>query len=318
MNMDNWADHHMWNVSHKPVAVAAGRGRLGVHRMVVHPRYGAAIALSTILVAHELTGYDEPLGYDPCVKCMICVVVCPVGAINADGHYNGMACLTHSYRDKYGGFTDWVENIVRSGTPLAYRRRVSDAETVAMWQSLSVGTTFKCANCMAVCPGGSDLIGEYVENAKEYRNGTAKRLQERKETVFVVKGSDAEAHVLKRFPHKPVKYVSNCVRAATVFYFFDFLPNVFQREASRGLNAIYHFSFSGAETLAKTVVIRDQAILVSDGHEGKADLEIFADSRTWLRFTSGECSLPRALLTRRLRLKGSPLLLRDFGRCFRA
>jgi epoxyqueuosine reductase QueG len=37
-------------VAHKPVAVAAGLEHMGVHRNVIHPRFGNFILLGTILV----------------------------------------------------------------------------------------------------------------------------------------------------------------------------------------------------------------------------------------------------------------------------
>lgn len=52
MEMDNFPGR-MWVVSHKPVAVAAGLGRMGVHRSVIHPMFGSFITLSTVLVAAE-------------------------------------------------------------------------------------------------------------------------------------------------------------------------------------------------------------------------------------------------------------------------
>jgi putative sterol carrier protein len=45
---------------------------------------------------------------------------------------------------------------------------------------------------------------------------------------------------------------------------------------------------------------------VADGHEGKPDLSMTADSETWLRFPRKEANLPWALLRRRIRIKGSP------------
>src|SRR5581483_6064597 len=35
----------IWVVSHKPIAVAAGMGRMGIHRNVIHPRFGNFILL---------------------------------------------------------------------------------------------------------------------------------------------------------------------------------------------------------------------------------------------------------------------------------
>jgi len=316
MNMENWPDTGMWWVAHKPVAIASGRGRMGISHLVVHPRFGASLALTSILIARELTSYDQPLDYDPCVKCMLCVTTCPVGALNADGHYNSIACCTHSYRDKYGGFTNWVENIIESKDVLSYRSRVSDQETVLMWQAMAVGTSFKCTNCMAVCPGGEDLIGPYIDGQKEFANAVAKPLQERKETVYVVKGSDADAYVRKRYPHKPVKYVGNGVRPASAAAFLDNLHILFQREASKGLAATYHFSFTGAETLDGTVVVRDKSVDVKRGLHGSPDLRIDADSRTWVKIVCKEKNPLAALLMRKIRLKGRLALFKAFARCF--
>ncbi len=62
--------------------------------------------------------------------------------------------------------------------------------------------------------------------------------------------------------------------------------------------------------------IRDRALEVRPGHVGTAGLRITADSRWWLGFLAKERSLLWGLLRRRLRLQGSPRLLRAFGRCF--
>jgi len=316
MNMENFPNMEMWYVNHKPIAVAAGLGSMGTHHLVVHERFGSMMALSSILLDREVTEYGRPLGYDPCCKCMLCVTVCPVGAINADGHLNAMACYHHSYRHKYGGFVDWVENIVQSRSVRDYRRKHSDAETVLMWQSLYYGESYKCTNCMAVCPGGEDHIGPYAEDQKRYREDVADRLTGRKETVYVVKGSDAEAHVIKRFPHKTVKYVHSCTRPTSAAKFFENLHIVFQREQSKGLNAVYHLTFTGAETCQGTIVIRDKKLEVSDGLNGTPDVRITADTDTWLKILRGEKNFLAAVLTRKVRVQGSKDLLKSFVRCF--
>lgn len=318
MNMENYPNLEMWYIHHKPVAVAAGIGRMGVHHLVVHERFGSMIALSSILIDREVTEYGRQLDYDPCCKCMLCVSVCPVGAINADGYIGSYSCYVHSYRDKYGGFVDWVENIIKSRNTKEFRRKHSDAETVLMWQSLFSGVSYKCTNCMAVCPGGEENIGPYAEDPKQYREALAKRMQERKETVYVVKGSDAEAHVQRRFPHKPLSYVHGCTRPTSAAKFFENMHLTFQREQSKGLNAVYHVSFTGAETCKGTIVIRDKKIEVSDGLTGKPDFTITADTETWLKILRGEKNFLAALLTRKVRTKGPADLLKSFVRCFPA
>src|SRR5437660_9693800 len=66
MEMDRFPGK-IWVVSHKPVAVAAGLGQMGIHRNVIHPEFGNFILLDTVLVAAEATAYDQPIDYNPCL-----------------------------------------------------------------------------------------------------------------------------------------------------------------------------------------------------------------------------------------------------------
>lgn len=93
------------------------------------------------------------------------------------------------------------------------------------------------------------------------------------------------------------------------------MPYTFQRGQSEGLNAVFHFTFTGREPKTATAVIQDKSIRVADGNEGTADLHITADSETWLGFLAKERSLLWALLRRKIRIKGSPRLLVAFGKC---
>ncbi len=315
MDLDKWPGK-MWPISHKPVAVAAGLGHLGLNRMLLHPRFGNFVWLDTILVDCEATAYDHPLDYNPCIDCKLCAAVCPVGAIGNDGYFQFSNCMTHNYRDRMGGFADWVENIVSSKTVGAYRKKVTDPETVSMWQSLSYGICNKSSYCMAVCPAGDEYIGPYLSDRKGYLKQVVKPLQDKQEMVFVVPGSDAEAHVAKRFPHKTVKPVGNGLRPKTAANFLQALPLVFQKGQSEGLDTRYHFTFSGEENLNATVVIKNKSLEVKDNHVGTPDLHIIADSRTWLDFLAKEKSLPWALIGRKIRIKGSPKLMMAFAKCF--
>ncbi|HZF40535.1 MAG TPA: 4Fe-4S binding protein, partial [Blastocatellia bacterium] len=204
MEMDRFPGK-IWVVSHKPVAVAAGLGHMGIHRNVIHPRFGNFILLGTVLMGAEVTERQQPLDYNPCVECKLCVSACPVGAIGADGAFNFSACYTHNYREFMGGFTDWVGQIAGSRDAQDYRRHVSDSESSSMWQSLSFGANYKAAYCMAVCPAGEDVIGPFLTDRKSYLQSVVKPLQEKEETVYVVPGSDAEEHVARRFPNKQAK-----------------------------------------------------------------------------------------------------------------
>jgi NAD-dependent dihydropyrimidine dehydrogenase PreA subunit len=316
MEMDRFTLGKTWVVSHKPVAVAAGLGQMGIHRNVIHPRFGNFILLGTVLVDAEVTAYSRPINYNPCLECKLCVSACPTGAIEPDGHFNFSACYTHNYREFMGGFTDWVEKIADSKNKQDYRKRVSDPESASMWQSLSFGANYKAAYCMAVCPAGEDVIAPFLTDRKKFLQDVVRPLQGKNETVYVVPDSDAEAYVTRRFRHKTIKKVSNGLRTASIQSFLAGLPRVFQRHRSEGLNATYHFTFTGEESRRATVVIRDKTIQVQDGHAGIADIRVTADSRTWLRFLAKEENIAWVLLRRKIRIKGSPRLLLAFGRCF--
>ena len=63
METDRWPEK-MWVVSHKPVAVAAGLGMMGIHRNVIHPKFGNFILLGTVLLGVEATEYNRPIDYN--------------------------------------------------------------------------------------------------------------------------------------------------------------------------------------------------------------------------------------------------------------
>ncbi len=306
----------MWVVSHKPVAVAAGLGMMGIHRNVIHPRFGNFILLGTVLIGLEATEYDRPISYNPCLSCKLCVAACPVGAISPDGHFDLASCYTHNYREFMGGFGDWVEHVADAESGLDLRRKVTRQETVSTWQSLAFGPNYKAAYCLSVCPAGDDVLGPFKSDRKGFLDEVVKPLQEKEETVYVVPKSDAEAHVKKRFPHKTPKTVRGSLLPRTIGGFLSGMPHTFQRGQSEGLNSTFHFTFTGVDPRTATVVIRDKTIRVSDGHEGTPDLRLTADSETWLGFLAKERSLPWSLLRRKIRIKGSPKLLIAFGKCF--
>ncbi len=316
MEMSRFPGGKIWVVSHKPVAVAAGLGRMGIHRNVIHPKFGSFILLGTVLLESRVTEYGAPIDFNPCLECKLCVAACPTGAISADGYFDFSACQTHNYREFLGGFTDWVETIAGSGNAREYRQKVSGAESASMWQSLSFGANYKAAYCLSVCPAGEDVIAPFLTDRPTFLREVVKPLQQKEETVYVVPGSDAEAYVRRRFPHKKTKPVSNGLRPESVAAFLGGLPLVFQRGQSKGVSATFHFTFTGQEERKATVVIRDQRLQITEGLSGKCDLHVTADSRTWVRLLARDMNPLWAVVRRKIRLKGSPRLLLAFRKCF--
>ncbi len=315
METDRWPGK-MFVVSHKPVAVAAGLGHMGLHRSVIHPVFGSFVTLNTVLIEAEMDEYNTPLDYNPCLGCRLCSAACPTGAIAPDGYFNFVNCMTHTYRDMIGGFADWVENIANSKNSSDYRNRVSDAETVSMWQGLAHGPCYKSVYCMAVCPAGEDVMPEYLTDSKKYMKDVVRPLQEKKETVYVLPGSDAESHVLATFPHKKIKLIGNGVRPPSIKAFLGSIQLAFQRNKSEGLDATYHFTFTGEEPESATVTIKNKTVTVKKGHEGNADIHIKADSRAWLSVLHKDSTMLKEIVFRNIRVKGPIRLLKAFGNCF--
>jgi hypothetical protein len=61
MEMYQSPGNAIWVVSHKPVAVEAGLGHMGIHRNLIHPRFGNFVLLGTVLLDCETDGYDHAI-----------------------------------------------------------------------------------------------------------------------------------------------------------------------------------------------------------------------------------------------------------------
>lgn len=185
----------IWDISHKLIAIEAGLGHMGLNRLIIHPVYGNFLVLTTMLIDAEIDSYGQPLKNNPCIKCDLCIPVCPVGAISKDDKFDFMACFTHSYREALSGFQDWVEQMVSARTVGSYRSSFRDSETISIWQTLTFGYGYKCSYCMAVCPAGNNVKGKYIKQKDEYIKKTVTPLINKKEPVYVLAGSHAETVV---------------------------------------------------------------------------------------------------------------------------
>ena len=208
MEMHRFPDH-TWSIPHKRVAVAAGLGQMGIHRNVIHPKFGNFVVLGTVATQARVSAYGTPIDFNPCLECKLCVAACPVGAIASNGDFDFFACYTHNYREFMSGFVDWVQTIADSDSAADYRSRVTDAETVSMWQSLSFKADYKAAYCMAVCPAGEDVIGPWLDDRRTFTAEVVRPLQHKEETIYVTADSPAGDHVRRHFPHKSVKVVDS-------------------------------------------------------------------------------------------------------------
>lgn len=205
MDMQPEPGRTSWAVAHKVVAVEAGLGHMGLHRNVIHPKFGSFILLNTLVLDVEVTAYDHPIDYNPCMGCNLCVAACPVGAISNVSDFDAFACLTHNYREFPFSATDWVQTVA-DGDSSAYRAKFSDGETLSMVQSLQFEPTYKSAYCVAVCPAGEDVIADYVADKGEYRQRVLRPLVQQPENVYVRSGTPAET-TAQRKAAKRVRFV---------------------------------------------------------------------------------------------------------------
>ena len=188
MEADDWPGK-MWVISHKPVAVAAGLGRMGIHRNVIHPKFGNFILLGTVAIDLDIAHSSAPLDFNPCLECKLCVAACPTGAIAPDGHFDFAACYTHNYREFMGGFSDFVETIADSERRARLSRRSSTTPKPSpcgrAWPSAQIT---RRPIALPSVPAGEDVIGAYATTRRVSCEPSSIRCKKKAETIYVTHG----------------------------------------------------------------------------------------------------------------------------------
>jgi Fe-S-cluster-containing dehydrogenase component len=314
MEMDRFPGR-TWVVSHKVVAEAAGLGRIGLHRNVIHPRFGSFILLGTVMIAARVDAPLRTLDYNPCVDCRLCVAACPVGAIRSDG-FDFSACLTHNYREFMGGFNDWVGTVAESGDRWDYRKKVSQSETASWWQSLTTGPHYKAAYCVAACPAGSEVMGPYLADKKRFVADVVEPLRAKAEPVYVMPGTDAEAHVAARYPHKTIRRVEGGLFADSIPGFIRGAPLLFQAKKAKALALRVAFRFTGADATDVTFEIDHGVLRVHTNIAPNPDVTVTVDGALWLDLLNGRRNPVWLVLTGRMSIAGDRRTLDAFQGCF--
>jgi epoxyqueuosine reductase len=103
----------------RPLALAAGLGRLGRSGLLLVPKDGPGVVLGLLLLPGRLGGFlaGEAPAFETrarrspdetCGSCRACVDACPTGALSADGSFERERCIQH-WTSRAGGLPGIVE-----------------------------------------------------------------------------------------------------------------------------------------------------------------------------------------------------------------
>ena len=85
---------------------------------------------------------------------------------------------------------------------------------------------------------------------------------------------------------------------------FDMMPTRFNKEAAKGLNAIYQFDLSGDGGGKWHVIINNDACQVKEGPAASPSITISMTAQDYLDMLSGKLNGQMAFMTGKLRIAG--------------
>ncbi len=135
----------------KKAAELAGLGKIGMHSLLVNPKFGPRVRMSAFITDAPLTP-DKPFEGELCDSCGECARACPAGAIGEDFSFDFMKCSAYLFGglkireiyDETGEF--YPDKIIPNLTRLG--------ETAAGWlKSFSEGRRlyYSCGECVRFC-----------------------------------------------------------------------------------------------------------------------------------------------------------------------
>jgi NAD-dependent dihydropyrimidine dehydrogenase PreA subunit len=330
-----WADK-IWPLSHKLVAQAAGLGIIGTSRNFLHRKYGAYCLIDTVVTNLEFPpaayATQQPIDWNPCLECNLCVASCPTEAIRADGEFNFFACYNHTYRDSIPGFLDFARDLAE-GKPKKFEHRWSDAEIAALWQSLAFKVEYRCFNCVATCPAEiHEAFHDDKATRSLYLKETLKPLTYTRTDVeqrFVIDTPSARERYdippgSYRTPHDPtrpgqqgIRLVQlQRIRVSNVDSMMRMMTFYFRPEEAEGLDFRCQFDFSGDGGGRWGMRVADCRCEVKPGTIADPDLTVRCDGRLFLAVHRGEVSPVKELLLGGIKLEGKKELFLAFPRIF--
>jgi epoxyqueuosine reductase len=76
------------------MAVRAGLGRVGRNSLLITPDYGSFVLLGELVIDADVDAYDQPMDWEPCGGCTLCLKRCPVAAINDNRTIDPRRCIS--------------------------------------------------------------------------------------------------------------------------------------------------------------------------------------------------------------------------------
>ena len=205
MEMDRFPGR-IWVVAHKPVAVAAGLGVMGIHRNVIHPKFGNFILLGTVLVGandQQLRRSRWTIHRAWNASCASRRARSAPSRRTATSTSSRARCTTIA--------SSWAASPTgRRPSPTA-RMPPTSVPASAIRRTPRCGRacrsrpTTRRPTAWPSVPAGEDVIEPYLDDRKGFMDLVLKPLQEKVETLYVLPNSEAEGARRKRYPHKPVK-----------------------------------------------------------------------------------------------------------------
>lgn len=124
-------------LSLKHAGVAAGLGRIAKDGLLIHPKYGTLLRLSSVITTAKLLP-DPMIKEDICLECNLCVDNCTGNAFDADGKFDKFKCyprtVLHAFKWLHPYNEEYIKNIeiITNTTFLEYN--------------------LGCYKCLEVCP----------------------------------------------------------------------------------------------------------------------------------------------------------------------
>ena len=300
-----------WLISHKDIAVKAGIGVMGLNRLVLHKTHGSSLLLASILTDIELSEYDTPSDYDPCINCNLCKTVCPTKSINENG-FKMMSCYTHNYRNRGNSFHDLLTRQNGDSKDLS---KISYDDKNKLWTSIQEGYGYSCNQCVAVCPASKTELAKFRQDKNDYYKSFVKPFIDKEETIYVLK-NNTDMEKIKNNPAKNVKLVSNGMSIDTIPAFKNGLSVIFDKTAAQSLKRDFKFVFTGSNDIAFTVRVDQGTMEILNKTNNEADVTVFAEDSTWLHFINTGKGMLKSLATGKIKIKGNPKYLKDFSKVF--